>query len=225
MLEANKNLWFEKLFAVYNRNLLKRRFHSLKVKDFSQIKNRNEKIPLIIYANHSSWWDGLVFFEILKSREFDSFVLMEEKQLAKLKFFRKLGAFSVVRENPREALKTIEYTAGLLKENSNNTLWIFPQGEILPNDRRPVIFYNGFSRTIAKTDGCFVLPLAIRYEFLGEYKPEIFVNIGNAEFIKSDENFNIKKRTKYFAENLTVVLDELKSDILNKNLAEYRKIV
>ena len=225
MLEAKKSYWFEQIFAVYNRNLIKRRFASLNISNLDVLQSFNHEFPLIIYANHSSWWDGLVAFQVSRTARLNSYVMMEEKHLKRFFLFRLLGAFSVVRENPREALKTIEYAAGLLTENSDKTLWIFPQGEILPNDRRPVIFYHGFSRIIAKTDKCFVLPLAIRYEFQGEYKPEIFVNIGNAEFIKPDENFNIKKRTKFFAENLTVVLDELKSDILNKNLAEYRKIV
>lgn len=225
MLAAKKNLWFELIFSVYNRNLIKRRFASLKVSNLDVLQSLDGEFPFIIYANHSSWWDGLIAFQISREAKLDSYLMMEERYLKRFFLFRRLGAFSVVRENGREALKSIKYAAELLKGNSKKTLWIFPQGEILPNDLRPVVFYNGFSRIIAKTDGCFVLPFAIRYEFLGEYKPEVFVRIGDAEFIKPDENFNIKKRTKYFAGNLTVVLDELKSDILNKNVTKYRKIV
>ena len=150
---------------------------------------------------------------------------MEEKHLKRFFLFRRLGAFSVVRENGREALKSIEYSADLLKENSKRTLWIFPQGEILPNDARPLIFYNGFSRIIAKTGKCFVLSIAIRYEFTGEFKPEIFVKIGKADFVVPDENFKVKERTRYFAGNLATNLDELKADVSNKNLMDYRKIV
>src|SRR5688500_18728551 len=188
MLEAKKSYWFEQVFAVYNRNLIKRRFASLNISNLDVLQSFNQEFPLIIYANHSSWWDGLVAFQVSRTARLNSYVMMEEKHLKRFFLFRLLGAFSVVRENPREALKTIEYATGLLMENSNKTLWIFPQGEILPNDRRPVIFYNGLSRIIAQTDECFILPLAIRYEFQGEYKPEIFVNIGNVEFIKPDEN-------------------------------------
>ena len=225
MLKAKKSYWFERVFAIYNRNLLKRRFSSLKVLNIDILQNLKREFPLIIYANHSSWWDGLIAFQISHIAKLDSFIMMEEKQLKRFFLFRRLGAFSVVRENAREALKSIEYSADLLKENSKRTLWIFPQGEISSNDARPLVFYNGFSRIIAKTGKCFALSLAIRYEFIDEFKPEIFVKIGKAEFVEPGENFKVKERTKYFAGNLTANLDELKSDVLNKNLVRYRKTV
>ncbi len=225
MLEAKKSHWFERVFGIYNRNLIKRRFASLKVSNLDILQNLNREFPLIIYTNHSGWWDGLVAFQISRTAKLDSYVMMEEKHLKRFFLFRRLGAFSVVREKPREALKSIEYSADLLKENPNRTLWIFPQGEILPSDLRPLIFYHGFSRIVVETEKCFTISLAIRYEFTGEYKPEIFVKIGKAEFIESDENFKVKERTKYFAGNLTANLDELKSDVLNKNLADYQNIV
>src|SRR5215210_7489129 len=101
MLEANKSLWFEKIFGVYNRNLFKRRFNSLQVSGLNLLKEKEDKTPLIIYANHSSWWDGLVAFQISFQCGLDSYIMMEEKHLKKLRLFRKLGAFSIVRENAR----------------------------------------------------------------------------------------------------------------------------
>lgn len=225
MLEANKKIWFEKLFALYNRNLLKRRFNSLYVRNFTELKNRNKNIPLIIYANHSSWWDGLVLFEILNSREFDSFVMMEEKHLAKFKFFRKLGAFSVVRENIREAKKSIEYAAAILRSGNKKTLLIFPQGEILPNDHRPIKFFNGLSLIIEKLRECNIVPCSIRYEFLNEYKPEIFVKFGVLENVRFDKNFDRKGFTEILERSMTENLKILKSDIIKNELQGFQNIL
>lgn len=224
MLSAKKNAWFEKVFAVYNRNLFERRFFSLQVSDLDFFREKNKRTPLIIYANHSSWWDGLVAFEISRAANLDAYVMMEEKQLKKLFPFRWLGAFSVIRENPREALKSINYAAGLLKENQNRALWIFPQGKILPNDSRPITFYNGAARIVEQLEVCRTICLAIRYEFRGEFKPEIFVKIGAPEVFKTNENFNSKKLTRHFEAKLTQISDDLKSDVLNNNLAAYSKI-
>jgi 1-acyl-sn-glycerol-3-phosphate acyltransferase len=141
MLEAKKNFLFEKIFVSYNRFLLKRRFCSIKISGLEYLENRNPDLPMIIYANHSSWWDGLVIFEVLSKFKFENYVMMEEKQLRKLRFFRLLGAFSVVRENPREAIKSINYAVKMLSEKTNCTLLIFPQGEILPSDVRPMRFF------------------------------------------------------------------------------------
>jgi 1-acyl-sn-glycerol-3-phosphate acyltransferase len=226
MLRAKKSLWFERLFAFYNRNLLRRRFHSLKVGNLERLLGRHprRKIPLLIYANHSSWWDGLVAFEISRLSGLDAFVMMEEKHLKKLFLFRRLGAFSIVRENPRQAAVSISYAADLLGQGTNRALWIFPQGEIRRQDARPLGFYHGAARIIEKLEKCEALPLAIRFEFTGEFKPEIFARIGAPEALEPDENFNAKQLTKRLETNLTQLLDVLKEDVLANNLDNYSKI-
>jgi 1-acyl-sn-glycerol-3-phosphate acyltransferase len=221
MLEANKSALFEKIFAIYNRNLLKRRFHSLQVSGLDVLRGKSPNIPTIIFVNHSSWWDGLVAFQISSSLKMDSFIMMEEKHLKKLFLFRRLGAFSVVREKPFEAVKSINYAANLLKEKSSRTLWIFPQGEILHNDSRPFHFYKGISKITEKVGKCRAIPLAVRYEFLGEFKPEIFVKVGKTEFFDN----NSKAETRNLENNLSLLLDKLKSDILNKNFKDFEKII
>ena len=224
MLEAKKTAWFEMVFAVYNRNLLKRRFHSLQVAGLDFLREKDAEIPFIVYGNHSGWWDGLVAFEIFRQAKLDAFFMMEEKQLKNLFLFQRLGAFSIVRENGREAIKSINYSAELLKK-SGGTLLIFPQGEIFSNDARPIKFYNGLSRIIEKIGKVYVVPMAMRYEFLGEFKPQIFVNIGLPELIKIDSNFIPKEKTNDFAECLTTNLDKLKSDIVSKNFNRFEKII
>jgi len=223
MLEARKSRWFEEIFAVYNRNLLRRRFHSLNVSGLDFLQRENP--PFLIYANHSSWWDGLVAFEVARRTRLDSFIMMEEKQLKKLFLFRRLGAFSVVRENAREAAKSLNYAANLLKEKRNRTLWIFPQGEILPNDTRPLNFYRGAARIIEKIGEVSAVPFAIRYEFLAEFKPEIFVKIAAPQPVSVDKNFDAKSLTGHFEQRLTETLDALKTDVLTRAFDDYEKIV
>lgn len=213
MLEAEKSALFEHIFAVYNRNLLKRKFHSLQVSGLDILRKRNSNIPVIIYANHSSWWDGLIAFQISNTLKMDSFIMMEEKQLMKLSIFRKLGAFSVVREKPFEAIKSINYSAKLLEEKPGRALWIFPQGEILNNDIRPIRFYKGITKIIEKVGECIIIPIAFRYEFLGAFKPEVFVKIGEADNNENFENY------------ITLLLDSLKADIINENFNSFEKII
>ncbi len=222
MLKANKSLWFEKVFAVYNRNLLKRRFDSIWISNLALIEQTK---PMIFYANHSSWWDGLLAFQISQQLQIDSYVMMEEKQLKKLFLFRSLGAFSVVRENARQAFESLNYAVGLLKENPNRTLWIFPQGEILPNDARPLKFYRGLAKIVDRSENCSIAPLAFRYEFLGEFKPRIFVKVGETDDFVSNVKVNSKVLTANFESRLTELLDDLKRDITLRKTNDYRKIL
>lgn len=151
-------------------------------------------------------------------------MMMEEKQLPIFFLFRRLGAFSVVQENPRQAGESINYASKLLIENSNRTFWIFPQGEILPNDFRPIYFYNGFSRIFEKVGQWLVASLVIRYEFLGQFKPHIFVKISEPAFISVVADFNAKNLNKRFEKQLAEILDDLKNDVVNQNTEIYKSI-
>ncbi len=225
MLEANKSRWFEKIFSIYNKNLIKRRFNSLRVSKFENLVSRDRKIPLIIYANHSSWWDGLIAFEISQTAKLDFYIMMEERQLKNLPLFRKLGAFSVVRESPQQAVKSLRYAVKLLKNNTSRTLWIFPQGEIIPNDARPLTFFRGLEKIMTLVGECNVMPLALRYEFLGSYKPEIFVQAGDVIKLSDTKATTKPINIALLSELLTENLDKIKTDIINSDLKNYQKII
>jgi chlorobactene lauroyltransferase len=225
MLTANKSKMFEKVFGVYNRNLIKRRFQTLSVMGLSEFSRRNENLPLIIYANHSSWWDGLLAFEISRKMKLDSFIMMEEKQLKKLFFFRRLGAFSIARENPRLAMQSIVYAAQILRENCKSTLWIFPQGKIFPNDLRPLYFYKGLTKIIEKTGTKVqVMPVAFRYEFIGDFKPVGLISIGKIETIQASTNFHSNTIIQKLCDNLTGILDKLKSTSIKSDFVNFENL-
>ncbi|GAC1396685.1 MAG: hypothetical protein NVSMB56_11620 [Pyrinomonadaceae bacterium] len=215
------------MFAIYNRNLLARKFEGVRVAGFERLRRRattDVRVPLVLYANHSSAWDGLVPFQIVRAAGLDGFALMEETQLRGFTFLRKLGAFSVARDNPREALKSINYAADIIR-GTNNVLLIFPQGVTLANDARPLKFYNGLARLIEQTGEADVCALALRYEFLEDWRPFALARVGMFERIKVDDNVDKAKLTQNLAATLTRTLDDLRNDVLQNNLTEYVEIV
>ena len=224
MITARKSAWFERVFAIYNRNLIARRFEGLRVAGLEHLRRRPREAPLLLYANHSSWWDGLVAFQVGRAAALDQYVMMEEKQLRAYPLFRRLGAFSVVRERPREAARSIEYARHLLR-GTNRALWIFPQGETRPNDYRPLKLYTGAARIIEGTGEVYAAPVGMRYEFLEEYRPDILVRIGPLEHVTTGSAFDPKRATRDFAVSLTGTLDKIRADILQSNLAESEELV
>ncbi|MBA2340785.1 MAG: 1-acyl-sn-glycerol-3-phosphate acyltransferase [Pyrinomonadaceae bacterium] len=223
MITARKSRWFEKAFEIYNRNLLARRFRGLRVAGLHHLMKERACVPLVLYANHSSWWDGLVAFAISRYCKLDAYAMMEERQLREYPFHRKIGAFSVVREKPREALRSIHYASELLR-NTNRAVWIFPQGETQPNDARPLRLYTGAARIIERTGNLLAVPVAIRYEFLDDFKPEIFTRAGEPELIEGHRT-HAKKLTVHFQTSLTRTLDHIRSDVLASNLSDYKEII
>lgn len=222
MIPAHKSKLFERTFAAYNRNLIARRFEGLRVAGLKHLKERSENVPLVLYANHSSWWDGLVAFTVGRACGIEQYAMMEERQLIQYPFHRRLGAFGVVRENAREAARSIEYAAQLLS-GTNHALWIFPQGATLRNDARPLKLFTGAARIIERLKRADALPVAVRYEFLDEFRPEIFVRIETPERIT--ESFNPKSLTRAMEESLTVALDRVRDDILRSDFGDYEEII
>ncbi len=224
MIPARKSAWFERAFAVYNRNLLARRFEGLRVAGLDRLRTRADNLPLVLYANHSSWWDGLIAFELGRACKLDQYVMMEEKQLRRYPLFRKLGAFSVVRESVRESVRSIEY-AGQMLRGSSRALWMFPQGQTLANDARPLRLYNGAAHIIRRAGGAFAAPVAMRYEFLRDFRPEAFARLGVIERIEARDDFDARQITRGFADSLTRTLDHLHADILASRFDDYAEIV
>lgn len=224
MITARKSAWFERVFAAYNRNLIARRFEGLRVAGLEHLRGRESDVPLVLYANHSSWWDGLIAFQLGRFCGLEQYAMMEERQLLEYPFHRKLGAFGVVRESARDGVRSIEYAGGLLQKTSR-ALWIFPQGRTVPNDARPLVLYTGAARIIERVGLADAAPVAIRYEFLDDYRPEAFVRIGAPGRSIVDANFSVKRLTELFTQSLTRTLDELRNNIIAGDLAAYREIV
>ena len=70
----------------------------------------------------------------------------------------------------------------------------------------------------------YVVPLAIRYEFTGDYKPQIFVKFGKIETINSDDKFKPKLVTEHFENCLNDTLQGLKIAIICNTVNNYERL-
>ncbi len=223
MIKTRKSKIFENLFSIYNTRLLKKHFFRLMLSGEENFLTRPAGVPSIIYANHSNWWDGLAAFFLSKVLwNIDAYVMMDIEQMQKYRFFKRIGAFSVNRNNPREAMESVEYSVELLKE-TNKVLWIFPQGIMQANDFRPIKFYNGVSKIAQKLGEVNLIPATFRYEFLTEQRPEIFISIGKAKTFNKSED--VKQLTEVLNTELIKELDSLKNKIINSELEGFKLIL
>jgi chlorobactene lauroyltransferase len=184
---------------------------------------RSNGKPSVFYANHSNWWDGLAAFYLSKKLwNIDAYVMMDIEQMQKYRFFKRIGAFSVNRNNPKEAVESVEYAVSLLG-NTNRFLWIFPQGIMQPNDFRPIKFYNGISKISGKLGEVNLIPVTLRYEFLMEQRPELFISIGKAKIFNPGDD--IKELTGILNNEIVRELDALKNKIINSELDSFKIIL
>jgi len=223
MIKAKKNRIFENMFSFYNTRLMKKYFFRIMLSGEENFTARHAKNPSIIYANHSNWWDGLAAFYLSeKLWNIDAYVMMDIEQMQKYRFFKRIGAFSVNRNNPKEAMESVEYAVSLL-QSTNRVLWIFPQGVMQPNDFRPIKFYSGISKIVQKLGEVNLLPVTLRYEFLMEQRPELFISIGKAKTFNS--GVDTKELTGTLNDKLIGELDALKNKIINSELDGFKIIL
>jgi len=125
MIKANHSFLGKLFFSIYSLVKLKQQFQQILFKGEFEDKG----LPVLIIANHFSWWDGFIQLQINERflrRKFH--VIMLEEQLEKFMILNKAGAYSV-QKNSRKIIESLQYTVDLLSDNKNVVL-LFPQGEI-----------------------------------------------------------------------------------------------
>jgi chlorobactene lauroyltransferase len=185
-------------------------------------------LPIIFCANHSSWWDGYVVALVERLTGVDGYLMVEEKQLRRYFFFTWIGCFSVDRRDARGAMRSLRYAARLLKERPGRMVCLFPQGEIFPNDRRPLVFYNGAAYLARLVNPASVYPLALRIEYLGEQRPALFISLGEPLLIDARESQQahfLQTCSARMQESLTAELDRLRADVLDGDYSSFKTVI
>ena len=134
--------------------------------------------PLIIYANHGSWWDPMISFlladKLLPGRR--HFAPMDASALTRYRVLSRLGIFPVDMHTARGAAQFLRTGEAVLR--AGGVLWITPQGRFADPRDRPLVFKPGIASLAARVPGTTVLPLAIEYPFWDERLPEALLELG-----------------------------------------------
>jgi 1-acyl-sn-glycerol-3-phosphate acyltransferase len=141
--------------------------------------------PLILYANHTNFWDGFIVHSLVWKAARDGYVVMEEQNLARYRFLTRLGAISVRRGDRSSSLETLRYCASVLKR-PRASLLVFPQGQIV-SAAEPLELERGLS-VLARMAKVRLVPLALRYAFFEHEYPDVLVAAGEPHELVSLED-------------------------------------
>lgn len=184
LLEARKHPLLERLYAAYGRRILRRAFARVWIGGAAW---PGGLAPSIAILNHSAWWDPvLALFLSHDLFRRDGYGIMQGAQLARYPFFRRVGCFGVTGETLADARRVSEYAAHVLAGGPGRTLWLFAQGELLP-PRAPLRFRSGTARLASASAGVPIIPVAIRFEFRGEQRPECVIRVGEPTLAAAGE--------------------------------------
>lgn len=210
MIKANPTRWAKFIFHIYVMRLMKRHFHSFHL--LGNLPQPDPNFPLLLIPNHSTWWDGFFVYllneEILKR---EIYLMMLDRQLVKYKFFARIGAFGITPGDKKNLRQSLNYTVELLQKK-NVMIIMFPQGILLPWGKRPLNFKKGIESIIQLYKKPInILPLAIRAEYGGEQRAEVFFQFGE-NFLVDAQSF---QGVKWLEEVELKLLNDLAEKIHN----------
>lgn len=133
--------------------------------------------PVVLYANHTNFWDGFVGHAVVEAAGRVGYAMMEEQNLARFRFLRRLGAFSVRRGSASSARESLRH-AGKLLRGAGATVLIFPQGKLEPFSA-PFELERG-AELLARWAKVRCVPMAIRYAMFEHEAPDVLVALGEA---------------------------------------------
>jgi 1-acyl-sn-glycerol-3-phosphate acyltransferase len=159
-----------RFFTLIVRFYFWRHFRAVLIQNAEQLRNATG--PLIVYANHGSWWDPMVCILLAQTLLPDRkhYAPMDAVPLARYSILRKVGIFPVELATTRGAVQFLRTSEAVL--SSGGVLWITPQGRFADARERPLAFKAGLAALAARYPGAILLPLAVEYTFWNERLPE-----------------------------------------------------
>ena len=181
--------------------------------------------PLVIFANHPSWWDGVAFMLLGRMlAEWRLFTPMEAAALARYRFMRRIGVFGVETHTARGAA-TFLRTARHVLASPGHSLWINAPGRFQDPRERPVAIAPGLVRLAELAPGARFLPLALDYPFWTERKPEMLAAFGPpipaAELAALDRD----ARAERLRAALTETMDRLAAEAMTRDPDRFTVLV
>jgi len=225
LIAAGSSKWFKRVFAHYNENyLLRRHFQAFQLS--GEIDPALQGQPVLYVMNHSSWWDGMVVYHVIaNASKREHYMMMDEEQMKRYRFFRKIGAFSIDKKSSRAIVASLHYSESLL--NQGHGVWLFPQGDIEHLERRPLRFQTGAGYLLERCPETIVQPVTAYYSLGLHQKAEVSLLFGEPMH-RAWQQLGRKTITTMLESTLEDQLNQHRNAVISAargELAEYRSML
>lgn len=182
MLKAEKQRPVQWLAERYIAWRVRRMFHAVTLSGDTDALESPANYPLVLYANHQSWWDGFLLLLLYRHYRMDYFLMMEAKNLQKFSLFRKMGVFGVDLDSASGRRASLLYATRLLRDapaGARRVLTIFPHGRLIDPAQEWPPFAPGLQTLVRACPGHRAVPVCLHLRF-GKYPwPEAFLRVGH----------------------------------------------
>lgn len=196
-----KSAWFTRFFARHAQGRIRRTFGRVLVAGLPELREVTARQPVLVIANHTTWWDPLVAIWLTNFElDVDSYAMMDATNLRRLPFFEKVGAFGVDRADPKSGAAAVRAAARLLAR-PGRLVWIYPEGE----ERSPhaaLALERGAAAVARVARDAVVVPIATRFVFAAEEAPELWIDVGAPLPAERDLAIAVERQTRAIAAGL-----------------------
>jgi 1-acyl-sn-glycerol-3-phosphate acyltransferase len=157
---------------------LRRHFNAVRLSRSSALPALNDR-PIVIYSNHASWWDAIVYVYLGRKlfRDRIGYGPIDADQLRRYPFLDRLGIFGIDLERFAGAANFLSVSRRLLVQ-PNAMLWITAEGQFTDIRPRPIHLRPGLAHLPGADTDLTFLPLAIEYGFWNDKRPELLLRFG-----------------------------------------------
>jgi 1-acyl-sn-glycerol-3-phosphate acyltransferase len=189
MIPARHTWLHVRFFRWYTDYRIKRNFSSVQL--HGQVPGKSGR-PLLVIANHFSWWDGFFILWLNTHHLGKKFhVMMLEDQLQNNMILNKTGAFSI-RRNSRDMVASLNYARDILAGKTSRAsgknppaplVLMYPQGGIRSMHARPLKFERGLERITRGLEGAIdILLVVVLTDWFSNQKPQLHMYLQSFPF-------------------------------------------
>lgn len=209
--------FFRRVVRRYFRN----HFRAVQAQHAARLRNLSG--PIIIYGNHSSWWDPMLIVllgeKLLPERR--HYAPMDAQALEQYPLLEKLGIFPVEMATPRGAARFLSTCEAILEDGG--VLWLTPQGRFADPRNFPLAFKPGLGALALRLPAVPLVPLAVEYTFWDERLPETLLHFGSPMHV--DPDGRTPQATRELEDALTVSMLALQTAAITRDPTAFETIL
>ena len=196
-----RSAWWTRVATGYASLALRRRIEGIYVQGSELLRDAAAKGPIVLVANHGSWWDTFLLLVVNRHFGLRGYALMDEVNLRRLAFFARVGALPLSRSDGTRASAQL-HAAAMQLRGPQDALWMFADGAQRPFHARPLLFKKGAAR-LATEAQAIAIPCAISLAWRERPEPAILLSFGAGV-----QDQDADRATKQLAQSVTELLDD-----------------
>jgi 1-acyl-sn-glycerol-3-phosphate acyltransferase len=214
-------------FAFFGRvfaKTLRRGFHAMRMAGAAPAELKGAR-KLVLYANHPSWWDGVVYVMLarLLMPGRPVYTPIDAAMLTRYPFLARIGAFGVDQASARGAAEFLATSRAALAADA--PLIVAAQGRFADVRERPLRLRPGLAHLVDVEPELCLVPLAIEYVFWDEKQPEMLIRFGAPMAGRELAGLPVPQRLAILEQRLTQTLDELSAAAISRDASRFEALL